>query len=122
MHSAPLLTGWDTALFILPFLGLLGLWMFGLDELLAAPGSNAGRRRFCQVGTGHDARMTDPDGTLWPRALAADCGMIAPAAPSAVSTRTPRTPVSNMNADTYRCASCCVPPTAETRKSGGKNC
>lgn len=68
MHCAPILSGWDTAVFILPFLGLLGLWMFGLDELLAAPGTRAAQRRpFCDPGTGNDSFMTDPDGTPWPR-------------------------------------------------------
>lgn len=62
MHSAPLLSGWDTAVLVVPF---LALWMFGLDEVVAAPGARAGRQRFCQGSMGCDGYMTDADGRPW---------------------------------------------------------
>jgi hypothetical protein len=122
MHFSPLLTGWDTAVFILPFFGLLFLWMFGLDELLAAPGANARRRPFCQVGNGKDARMTDPDGTPWPRSLAADRGMLPPVSPFATGPRTTAGTVSHSQRETYNGTCCRYPSPAETRKTGGNNC
>jgi hypothetical protein len=122
MHSAPLLTGWDTAIFALPFLGLLCLWMFGLDELLAAPGANARRRPFCQVGTGKYARMTDPDGTLWPTTLASDCGMLPPVTASPTVALALGSAVSHLQRDTYHPKCCRLTSPAENRKTGGKNC
>jgi|SRR6185437_2323348 len=122
MHSAPLLTGWDTAVFILPFIGLLGLWMFGLDELLATPSANSGRRAFCQVGTGKNARMTDPDGTLWPRSLAADCGMLPPAMPSAPAAGSHGSSASHSKQEAYTGTCCRFLTPAESREMSRKNC
>jgi len=122
MHFAPLLTGWDTAVFILPFFGLLFLWMFSLDELLASSGANARRRPFCQVGNDKDARMTDPDGTPWPRALAGDCGMLPPASPPPVAAHTRINAVSHSQRDTYHATCCRYPSPAETRGTGGNKC
>jgi hypothetical protein len=122
MHSSPLLPGWDTAIFILPFFALLGLWMFGLDELLASPGASARRRPFCQVGNGKDARMTDPDGTPWPRALAGDCGMLPPASPPPVAAHTRINAVNHSQRDTYHGIGCRYPSPAETCKTGGNKC
>ena len=122
MYSAPLLAGWDTAIFILPFFALLGLWMFGLDELLASPGASARRRPFCQVGNGKDARMTDPDGTPWPRALAGDCGMLPPASPPPVAAHTRINAVNRSQRKTYHGTGCCYPSPSETRKMRGNKC
>jgi len=122
MHSAPLLTGWDTAVFILPFFGLLFLWMFGLDELLAAPGANARRRPFCQVGNGKDAGMTDPDGTPWPRALAGECGMLPAITPPIPAAATSGSSASRSETKTYHTACCRFASPSEARKRSAKNC
>jgi len=65
MHAAELMTGWDTAVFMLPFFGLLGFWMFGLDERLAAPKKRPAAPRFSQVECEGRPFLTDPDGKPW---------------------------------------------------------
>jgi hypothetical protein len=62
MHSADLLTGWDTAILTVPFIGLLAFWMFGLDERVAAPRERSTRRRFCVADGSGPTGFCDPDG------------------------------------------------------------
>jgi hypothetical protein len=61
MHAADL-TGWDTAILMAPFFGLLALWMFGIDERVAAPRDRSTRRRFCHTDISGRSRFSDPDG------------------------------------------------------------
>jgi len=65
MHDANLLTGWDTAILMVPFLGLLAFWMFGLDERVAAPRVRSPGRSFCQAEGNGKPHGTDPDGKPW---------------------------------------------------------
>jgi hypothetical protein len=62
MHAADLLSGWDTAILMAPFFGLLAFWMFGLDERVTAPREQSTRRRFCQTDVNGRSRFCDPDG------------------------------------------------------------
>jgi hypothetical protein len=62
MHSADLLTGWDTAILIVPVIGFLAFWMFGLDERVAAPRERSTRRRFCVADGSGPSGFCDPDG------------------------------------------------------------
>jgi len=63
MHGAVSLSGLDTALLMAPFFALLGFWMFGLDERVAAPRSTVPRSRtFSHFGEHGEPVMTDPNG------------------------------------------------------------
>ena len=62
MQAVQLHQGWDTAILIAPFFGLLALWMFGLDERVATPRERRARRRFCHTGPDGRAEFCDPDG------------------------------------------------------------
>ncbi len=54
------LQGWDAFVLTVPFLGFLGMVMFGLDERWAAPKRKRRHPRlFCQAD---GAGFTDPDG------------------------------------------------------------
>jgi len=66
MGASPVLPTWDTFLFAIPFLGLLGIYIFGLDERMAAPKTRPRTRRFfCEpVGKGRSF-LSDPDGKPW---------------------------------------------------------
>ena len=64
--GCPVLPAWDTFILILPCLGLLGLYIFGLDELVAAPRRRPkSRRSFCQTDARGASYISDPDGNLW---------------------------------------------------------
>lgn len=66
MHPDYVPTGWDAALFAAPFFALLGAWMFGLDELIAAPRrKRRSRRVFCHTSLKGHSLPTDPDGRPW---------------------------------------------------------
>jgi hypothetical protein len=63
MLGAVSFSGWDTALLMAPLFALLGFWMFGLDERVAAPKRSRPRSRaFSQVEAHGEPVMTDPDG------------------------------------------------------------
>jgi hypothetical protein len=62
MNPANLLSTCDTALLMVPIFALLALWMFGLDERVAAPRERPARRRFCQPDSLGLALFCDPDG------------------------------------------------------------
>jgi hypothetical protein len=64
MHVADLLTGWDTAILMAPFFGLLALWMFGLDERVTEPRDRPARRRFCYSDPNGRSEFCDPDGRI----------------------------------------------------------
>ncbi|KAA6456866.1 hypothetical protein DYQ86_23720 [Acidobacteria bacterium AB60] len=63
MQSAAVLSNPDLALFMAPFVILMILAMFRVDERFAGGGPQSGRRpRFCQVGKDGRVRLSDPDG------------------------------------------------------------
>jgi hypothetical protein len=68
MGSADFLSGWDTSILMIPFLGVLVIYMFRLDEMFAAPKATPKKRRFfCGVDPNDRPYLSDPDGQLWRR-------------------------------------------------------
>jgi hypothetical protein len=66
MGSADFVSGWDTTILMLPFLGILALYLFRLDERFAAPKtSSTSRRFFCELDPQGRAHLSDPDGQAW---------------------------------------------------------
>ncbi len=66
MGGCPVLPTWDTFVLVIPFLGILGMAMFGLDERFASPKTRpAARRSFCEVGEHGRSFLCDPDGKPW---------------------------------------------------------
>ena len=66
MGGSSVLPGSDTLVLAIPFLGLLAMMMFGLDERSATPRRRpVSRRFFCGVDGANRAFLSDPDGTLW---------------------------------------------------------
>ena len=63
MHDVVFSSGWDTALIIVPFIGMTALSLFGLDERLASPKrTRKARRGFCELDRWGDPFLSDPDG------------------------------------------------------------
>lgn len=55
--------GWDTLFMAIPFLIMMAVGMFRLDELIAAPKTRHSRgRKFCEIDENGRARLSDPDG------------------------------------------------------------
>ncbi len=66
MGSADFLSGWDTSILMVPFLGVLVMYMFRLDVTYAAPKAAPKKRRsFCGVDPNDRPNLSDPDGQLW---------------------------------------------------------
>ena len=65
MHPANFLGPLDTALLAAPFFAMLAAWMFGLDELLAAPRRKRRSRGFGLITREGRIVLTDPDGRPW---------------------------------------------------------
>jgi hypothetical protein len=69
MHETILKSGWEALLFAVPFIAMLLIGLFRLDEVVATPKRPAVHRR---PECGHDvdgrAILTDPDGRRWDRA------------------------------------------------------
>jgi hypothetical protein len=66
MGSADFVSGWDTTILIVPFLGILVLYLFRLDERFAAPKAlSTSRRFFCGPDPQGGAHLSDPDGQPW---------------------------------------------------------
>ncbi len=63
MHDVIFASGWDTALIMVPFVGMIALSLLGLDEKLAAPKRDKRRRHFSQLDGSGNALLFDPDGT-----------------------------------------------------------
>ena len=61
--GGPLFPSLDTIVLAIPFLAILAMGMFRLDERYANPGG-ARRRSFCEVD-GAGRFMSDPDGRPW---------------------------------------------------------
>jgi hypothetical protein len=58
----------DTTILMVPFLGILALYLFRLDERFAAPKApSASRRSFCGPDPQGQAHLSDPDGHPWRR-------------------------------------------------------
>jgi len=55
--------GWDTLFMAIPFLIMMAVGMFRLDELIAAPKTGHSRgRKFCGIDQNGRATLSDPDG------------------------------------------------------------
>jgi hypothetical protein len=66
MGSAGFVSGWDTTILMVPFLGILVLYLFRLDERFAAPKApSTSRRSFCGLDPQGRAHLSDPDGQPW---------------------------------------------------------
>jgi hypothetical protein len=66
MGSIDFLSGWDTSILMVPFLGVLVMYMFRLDETFAAPKAASKKRRsFCGADPNDRPYLSDPDGQLW---------------------------------------------------------
>jgi hypothetical protein len=66
MHDAVLNSGWQTAMVAIPFVFVMLVGVFRLDELIVAPKTSARRQRLA-VAIDEDGRTTlcDPDGRPW---------------------------------------------------------
>jgi hypothetical protein len=68
MGSADFVSGWDTTILIVPFLGILVMYLFRLDERFSAPKATPKNRRFfCGVDPKDRPYLSDPDGQPWHR-------------------------------------------------------
>lgn len=66
MHDMILKPGWETVLFAVPFIGMLLVGIFRLDEIFCAPRQRVVvRRPVCGVDESGQPLMTDPDGRQW---------------------------------------------------------
>jgi len=67
VHDAMLHPGWDTALVAVPFLVMLAVGFFHLDEMVAAPKQRNLRNRRPATGVDNDGSpiLSDPDGRRW---------------------------------------------------------
>ena len=66
MHDIALHSGWDTALVAVPFIIMLAVGFFHLDELFYTPKKRTLKRR-TPVGIDSDGSpiLCDPDGRRW---------------------------------------------------------
>jgi len=68
MGSADFVSGWDTTILMVPFLGILVMYLFRLGERLSAPKATPKKRRFfCGVDPKDLPYLSDPDGQPWRR-------------------------------------------------------
>ena len=66
MHIADFFSTGDTMIFMIPFLGLMALGMFRLDERFSAPKTTRrSGRAFCGVDSNGQPFLSDPDGRPW---------------------------------------------------------
>jgi hypothetical protein len=57
---------WDTFVLSIPFVAILGMTLFRLDERFASPkGVPMRRRSFCGVDSQGRPFISDPDGQIW---------------------------------------------------------
>lgn len=69
MHTEAIVSGADTVLIMVPFVVMMLLVMFRLDEQFTAPKSasngpaRGSGRAFCEVTQDGDSLLYDPDGT-----------------------------------------------------------
>lgn len=66
MRELALKSGWETFLFAVPFLGILLVGLFRLDELISSPKRRL-KKRTRPGGVDHNGEplMSDPDGRPW---------------------------------------------------------
>ena len=66
MHDIALHSGWDTALVAVPFIIMLAVGFFHLDEVIYTPKSRSKKRRV-PAGIDSDGSpiLCDPDGRRW---------------------------------------------------------
>jgi hypothetical protein len=63
MHPSASLSEWDTVVLMLPFLAVMALGMFRLDERIASSKpSQKVRRAFCGIEADGGFLLSDPDG------------------------------------------------------------
>jgi hypothetical protein len=68
MGSADFVSGWDTTILMVPFLGILVMYLFRLDARFSAPKATQKKRRFfCGVDPKDLPYLSDPDGQPWHR-------------------------------------------------------
>jgi hypothetical protein len=75
VHETILKSGWETALVAVPFIGMLLVGLFRLDELVAAPKRKFKERRsrtFAGTASHAYPSFSDPDGRPWRRAQRAE--------------------------------------------------
>lgn len=66
MAGTDFVSGWDTTILMVPFLGILVMYLFGLDERFAAPKAPPKSRRcFCGSDPTDGPCLSDPDGQPW---------------------------------------------------------
>ncbi len=65
MHETILKSGWDTVLFAVPFLGLLLIGFFRLDEIFASNKKQIKRRPAVGMDPEGEPYLSDPDGRMW---------------------------------------------------------
>lgn len=66
MRDQVLKSGWETFLFAIPFLGILLVGLFRLDELISSPKRRRKTRKRI-TGVDHEGEpvLSDPDGRPW---------------------------------------------------------
>lgn len=66
MQDVGFASGWDTALFMAPFVAMMAMSLFRVDEKVTSRRrlGKAGRR-FCQLDRQGKAVLLDPDGHQW---------------------------------------------------------
>ena len=66
MQDAILQSGWENLLVAIPFVGLLLVGFFRLDEIIASPNRDrTARRPFCGCDEDGYLLLSDPDGRPW---------------------------------------------------------
>lgn len=66
MHDAVMNSGWDALLIAIPFLGLMFIGFFRLDEVIAAPKRPLKQRRMSgSLDQDGNPILFDPDGQPW---------------------------------------------------------
>jgi hypothetical protein len=66
VQDAILQSGWENLLVAIPFVGLLLVGFFRLDEIIASPNRDrAARRPFCGCDEDGYLLLSDPDGRPW---------------------------------------------------------
>jgi hypothetical protein len=66
MGGAEYVSGWDTTILMIPFLAILVMYLFRLDQSVSAPKATQKKRRFfCGVDPKDRPYLSDPDGQPW---------------------------------------------------------
>jgi hypothetical protein len=67
VHETILQSGWENFLLAVPFVGLVLVGLFRLDEIIASPKRARARKRPLSGGCDEDGHLilSDPDGRPW---------------------------------------------------------